>query len=38
VARGNPVLTGRGIIAIVVISALTNVALGHLAASRGKSA
>lgn len=30
----NPVLNGKSIVAIVVISALTSVALGHLAASR----
>lgn len=30
----NPVLNGRAIITIAVISALTSVALGHLAAAR----
>lgn len=37
-ARSNPVLSSRGVITVVVISALTTVALGKLAASRGRSA
>lgn len=36
-SRSNPVLNTRSIITIVIVSALTNVALGHLAALRSAS-